>query len=845
MKPFHRIAVPHDDITKDDFGEEFFAAKLWEVVENKGPEEYRDAKTFFQRTYKTENFKKILDDVKKKLDGKGGNSYKHMSTSFGGGKTHTLIALFHECKSWEAKPVVLIGTELDPHTQTLWGEIEKQLEGKISKFSDNVPNGRKLLAELLEKHAPVLILIDELLEYLIKADGIVVGNQTLANQSIAFYQELLEAASGLNNVCIVATLPSSATEFNDPKLAATLLAKISQVGARMEENIQPFADHEIPNIIRTRLFKNNDEDIKEHAEEIILETVNYFQKENILPDNIQATQYRDIFFNAYPFMPQVIDVLYQRWGTFPKFQRTRGVLRLLSRVISTIIQKHGEQSPSYISLSDFDLTDSKLRREFVKHIGEEFNGIIDVDITGAQSGAKKVDSLLQDAYRNSNLGKKIATTIFLSSHSTSIGNMGANLSEIKRGVCTLDIPPPIIPDALMFAKKKMIYLHEEGEKFLFTKEINLSKAISELANNLSVEEIELAEYDLISKNISQDPLKTYIWPKTSKDVDDIQQLKLVIMKDKDQLRMEDFLHTYGNLKRINSNSLFFVYPAFSEKSILKEELQNKIATEKLLKKSSLKEKQIKELEMDLKEYDKSLKYLILKCYRCVAYLTKDNLLDFSLEGMPNIGQSIDQHIIEQLRSAEQIVEKLGPIQLKTKFLVSEYTDTSSIYNTMLSVSGQFRPIDISVLENCIKNGVLSGIFGLGVLKDNVPQYLSWKDNCSPQIEKGEVIINPELVSPPSIDDDKPTIDTDIQETNNQDPDIQNINTSESIQNELIIDTNLPESQSYNFTEIIPKIDKSFKNIQIHIECKDGKISKEQIEDIKRILKNMNAHFNIN
>ena len=125
MKPFHTIAVPHSDILDGKLTMDVFAADLWEVSQDRGPDEYRDSETFFRKTYETEGLQNILTMVRKRLQGKGGDAVIQLQTPFGGGKTHALIALYHKAKEWGTKTVVIVGTALDPRV-TLWGMIEEQ-----------------------------------------------------------------------------------------------------------------------------------------------------------------------------------------------------------------------------------------------------------------------------------------------------------------------------------------------------------------------------------------------------------------------------------------------------------------------------------------------------------------------------------------------------------------------------------------------------------------------------------------------------------------------------------------------------------------------------------------------
>ena len=189
-KPFHQCAIPHKDILEGNFSMETYAAKLGEVHRKSKtcPDEYLDSKIFFKRTFHTKSFQNILNDVKARLDGdRKKDSFNNVQTPFGGGKTHTLIGLLHKAKEWNAKTVVLDGIEMDPNTETFWGSIEKQLDGKIQKLTGQVPHGSTKLAEVLQKHQPLLILIDEAMHYVNAAKGIKVEKDTLADSTVNFF----------------------------------------------------------------------------------------------------------------------------------------------------------------------------------------------------------------------------------------------------------------------------------------------------------------------------------------------------------------------------------------------------------------------------------------------------------------------------------------------------------------------------------------------------------------------------------------------------------------------------------------------------------------------------------
>ena len=185
MTAFHTIAVPHEDILAGRLTLDVFAADLWEVHKGRAPDEYRDPTRFFQQTYQTEGLTNLLAVVEKRLRGEGGDPVIQIQTPFGGGKTHALIAMYHKAAEWDANQVVVVGTPMAP-TETLWGLMAEQLTGSQAGFESSTAPGREALRSLLEAHQPLLILMDEVLEYATKAAGVTVGASTLSAQTLAF-----------------------------------------------------------------------------------------------------------------------------------------------------------------------------------------------------------------------------------------------------------------------------------------------------------------------------------------------------------------------------------------------------------------------------------------------------------------------------------------------------------------------------------------------------------------------------------------------------------------------------------------------------------------------------------
>ena len=737
MKTFHTIAVPHQDILEGKLTMDVFAADLWETHLKRAPSEYKDADLFFKKTYLTQGLKNLLEIVENRLKGQGGDPVIQIQTPFGGGKTHALIAMYHRARLWKANPVVIVGTALNPKEDTLWGVLEKQLSGSNRTLAGNVAPGREALRKLLVKHEPVLILMDEVLQYVTKAAGVPVRESSLASQTIAFMQELTEVAGTLEKVCVVVTLPSSLLEHYDEK-AEKMYQQLQKVSGRVEKIYTPVQENEITKIIRRRLFSSVEEN---QASKVVSEFLEYAEKEGILPAGKELSEYRDRFLDSYPFAPEVIEILYHRWGSFPTFQRTRGVLRLLSLVIYSLKQS----SRPYITLSDFNLANTEVRRELVKHIGPEFDSVIAADITDADSGAKKIDNSIGKSFRGLLLGTRAATCIFLYSFSGG-QEKGANMGEIKRSATTAENPSSVVVEAVEQLKSKLFYLQSQNEKYFFLNQPNMNRILLTKMENIKDKDVVESEKEILKQQISGGKLKVFLWPDKPKDIPDTEELKLIILPEKDEACMKNVLETKGDSPRVYRNTIFFVCPSDTEKAAFRNILKRRMAYTQIQIDKTLKlsEEQKHEVTTNLRKEEDNLKDSVKRCYRLAFAARKDGLEEIDL-GIPTYGEkrALDQEIYEQLRSEQKILERIAPLVIKEKYLRDkDFVKIQLIYDSMLKTPGERRVINPSVIEEAITQGVKQGLFGLGELNDNETSVTCryFKEDATVEFGETEVIV---------------------------------------------------------------------------------------------------------
>ncbi|MGB9833276.1 MAG: AAA family ATPase, partial [Caldisericum exile] len=477
---------------------------------------------------------------------------------------------------------------------------------------------------------------------------------------------------------------------------------------------------------------------EKEAKEVVNEFVGYAKQEGLLTGD-EETEYRNKFIKSYPFKPEVIDILYKRWGSFPSFQRTRGVLRILSLVVNELLN----QKIPFIRLGDFNLKNNELRQELINHIGTEWDSIIAQDITSANSGSKKVDKAIGSSYRSFELGTLVSTTIFMMSFSGR-GKKDNTLTEIKLSCVEPTFNHTVIDTVLTHLKEKLFYLSDEG--LFFTNQPNLNRIITSREENITEDEI-LEEWEnIIKRHISKETkFRIYLHPKSPKDIPDNVELKLVIL-DKKQPE-QDFLEKNGEIPRIYRNTLIFLCVDDKQEDKFYNYIRKLLALASIERDKELKltEGQKAEVANKLKNHKQKEYDELRNFYRKLFLPNKDGFKEIDV-GLPTVKESyLDAMIYSYLRNESEILEKIAPKVIKDKYLKERnFIEIKMLYESLLKTPGELRIVSREGFIEGIREGVKNGLFGFGYLEDEKP-VCKWI-NTTPEISfaSEEVILRSEL-----------------------------------------------------------------------------------------------------
>lgn len=628
LKPWRDVVSPHPDVAGGRYLQAEFVADLSQVIAGTAEPEYADPVEFFRRTYLTEGLEEMLVTGIKRLTAQGGDPVVQLKTSFGGGKTHSMLALYHLCSgqlSLEALPggerlakrvgnvdlpeanrAVLVGTALsvnrprhygDVAARTLWGELACQLgqrEGRTEEAyalvaaddEKGVSPNADTLVELLDRFGPCLLVIDEFVAYARNIYGVEGLPSGSFDSVMTFMQALTEAVRRSSDSMLLVSLPESEIEVGG-KAGQEALEILSHIVGRIESVWKPVTATESFEIVRRRLFGD---DVDYAARDAVLEAFGdmYRNASAEFPSETARRDYITRMQSAYPIHPEMFDRLYEDWSTLERFQRTRGVLRLMAAVIHQLWER-GDKS-LLIMPGTLPLAANPVRNELLRYLPDTWTGVFDRDVDGDKSQPLEVDRTVP-ALGRYNAARRVARTVFLGSAPSVAAQRVRGLEEIRirLGSAQPGEPTAIFGDALRRLSSQLTYLYTDGTRYWYDTRPTVAKEARDRAAGFSPEVVEKEIVERLQRVPRRGTFAGHhVAPPGTGDVTDEDRVRVVVLRPEfvhrrttattaAEERAQAFLERRGNQSRLYKNMLLFIAPDENIMESLNEAVRNFLA----------------------------------------------------------------------------------------------------------------------------------------------------------------------------------------------------------------------------------------------------------------------------
>jgi predicted AAA+ superfamily ATPase len=732
LKPWREIARPHKDVLGGTFKQSEFAADITQVASGTATPEYQDAAMFFSRTFITEGMRLLLISVAQRLAGIGGDPVIQLQTAFGGGKTHTMLAVYHLASRKVsvdkllgippildqagiqelpfAKVAVIDGIKISPSQpskksnitiNTIWGDLAYQLLGAsgyemvAASDADGTSPGKEVLAELLKKAAPCVILIDELVAFIRQLE---VGKQFKAgtfDSNITFIQALTEALKSVPNALLLASLPESDLEIGG-NMGQRALNSLEKYFARVESVWKPVATEEAFEIVRRRLFEHAGE--RTEVENISRQFSDFYrQNTEKFPVETQSNEYFERLCNSYPIHPEVFDRLYEDWSTLDKFQRTRGVLQYMAIVINQLW--NSDNRDALIMPGSLPLEDANVLNKSIHYLPQGWQPVIEREIDGKQSEPAKLDGH-DTRFGSVQASRRAARTIFLGSAAAISGQTvrGLKAERILLGSVQPGQTVGVFEDVLKRLRDRLHYLYSEQDRFWFDTKPNLRREMESRKQNISERDeliplIKMRVEAVFSRNHHFAGIHVF---RTSADVPDeygIGPRLVVLGTDASYSRgetnqafvaAEEILRKRGDQPRQKQNRLIFLAPDYDVITRLKEQGRIFLAWKSIVAdiEGGILNQDLAHLNQakrNVNGAEQSLGQLVRETYKWLMapveeFVKGKPTLKWEVVSISPTSQNFIQEIETKLREEEWLIYEWSPIHLRNTLIQWYFKD---------------------------------------------------------------------------------------------------------------------------------------------------------------------------
>lgn len=536
LKPWREVVTPHPDVASGKYQQAEFAADLWQVYQGEGSDEYKHPTEFFRRTFLTEGLRRLLTQAVLRLTGNGGDPVVELQTNFGGGKTHSMLALYHLCSGTPAgelpgaeqllkdagvtlpksvKRAVFVGTQISPGkphkkpdgttVRTVWGEIAWQIGGKegykmVKEDDERATNPGSTLKDLFNKFGPCLILIDEWVAYARQLHGTGDLPAGTFETQFTFAQALSEAAKAAKNTLVVVSIPASESPHQKSDRSVTdievggergreALQRLKNAIGRVEASWRPASPDEGFEIVRRRLFQPLTADQFVARDAVARAFVDlYGGQQQEFPSECREADYERRMKMAYPIHPEMFDRLYNDWSTLDKFQRTRGVLRLMAAVIHSLWER--QDGNLLIMPGNVPVDDPPVQYELTRYLEDHWVPVIEKDVDGPNSLPLALDRQNAPTLGRFSACRRVSRTIYMGSAPTMrASHRGIDDRQVKLGCVQPGETVAIFGDALRRLTDSATYLYVDGKRYWYSTQPTVTRLADDRAGQLSDDQI--------------------------------------------------------------------------------------------------------------------------------------------------------------------------------------------------------------------------------------------------------------------------------------------------------------------------------------------------------------------
>lgn len=522
LKPWIEVALPHPDVLANRFKEAEFAADLFAVDAGYASEDYASPENFYRITFLTEGLKRVLLSALQRLGGSRGDPVIGLQTAFGGGKTHTMLAVLHLAKATDLKllegiaplvekagikdwkkPKVAVfvgsskGTDVSlnikdgPKLHTLWGYIAWRLAGdkglKIVQDAEvaRTNPGSELMVEVFKLAGPSVILLDELVAFARQLPD------DRFEAFLSFIQSLTEAAKMVPGILIVGSLPESDLEAGGDK-GVQALRRLQAVFGRVHSTWLPASGDETYEIIRRRLFQPFDADGEKARDETVKAFYDLYRKNAAeFPPEAKEARYLELLRLSYPIHPELFDRLSKDWASLEKFQRTRGVLRFMANVVGVLW--HAQVRDPLITPARVPIAHERIRASVLYPLDPGFGAVVDREVDGDGALPARMEANPSRRISQLRAATRSARAVFLCS-APLVGqpNAGLNGQGLRLACAEPGDQLAIFGEALRELSERATYLYEEAGRYWFSTQPTLNRLADERAKALPDHEVDAA-----------------------------------------------------------------------------------------------------------------------------------------------------------------------------------------------------------------------------------------------------------------------------------------------------------------------------------------------------------------